>query len=140
MGKTEKQLADLISKKLQLSIRTGREFVRRLLELVREDLQKTGWSELRGLGTFAVHLRPGRDTIHPTTKKPVHIPDRKAIRFRASKDVKDMIQSGVVKPKPKKPTPVPAPVPVREPEQPKAKARRRKKAPEVAVETDSPDL
>jgi nucleoid DNA-binding protein len=49
MGKTEKELADLISKRLGLTIRTGREFLQMLLELVREDLEKTGRSELRGL-------------------------------------------------------------------------------------------
>ena len=54
---------------------------------------------LRGLGTFAVHQRPARDTFHPKTGEPVHIPERKAIRYRASKELKDMINE----PPPKKP-------------------------------------
>ena len=91
MGKTEKELADAISRKLKLSVRTGREDLRLLLSMVREDLQETGRSELRGLGTFAVHQRPARDTFHPKTGEPVHIPERKAIRYRASKELKDLI-------------------------------------------------
>jgi nucleoid DNA-binding protein len=93
MGKTEKQLADLISKQLNLKIRTGREFVQLLLEKVREDLKETGRSELRGLGIFAVHTRPARDTTHPKTGQPVHIKERKAIRYRASKELKELINA-----------------------------------------------
>ncbi len=99
MGKTEKELADAISRKLKLSVRTRREYLRLLLTMVREDLRETGRSELRGLGTFAVHQRPARDTFHPKTGEPVHIPERKAIRYRASKELKDMINE----PPPKKP-------------------------------------
>ena len=165
MGKTEKELADQISKNLKLPLRTGREFLRQLLDLVREDLEKTGRSELRGLGTFAVHNRPGRDTIHPVTKKTVHIPDRRAIRYRASKDVKELIQSFHPLPKPpkepkQKPKPEPNPVPVPGSETPKpetpvakapkakvhrrkkvkAKVHRPKKVSGRTVEPDSPDL
>ena len=102
MGKTEKELADAISHQLKLSVRTGREYLRLLLSMVREDLRETGRSELRGLGTFAVHDRPARDTFHPTTGAPVHIPPRKAIRYRASKEVKDLINQPPAPP-PKKP-------------------------------------
>lgn len=98
MGKTEKELADELSRKLNLSVRTGREYLKLLLEMVRKDLHETGRSELRGLGTFAVHTRPARDTVHPKTGAPVHIPERKAIRYRASKELKDLINQ----PPPKK--------------------------------------
>jgi len=91
MGRTEKTLADAIAKELGLTIVTGRAFLHRLLELVREDLLLTGRSELRGLGTFAVHVRPARKTIHPKTHKPVYIPARKAVRYRASKELKELL-------------------------------------------------
>src|ERR1017187_4125715 len=101
MGRTEKQLADAISKELKLTILMGRAYMTRLLELIREDLHTSGRSELRGLGTFAVHNRPARDTVHPKTGKPVHIPARKAIRYRASKDVKDLINGPLLPPPPR---------------------------------------
>ena len=59
-GRTEKELADFISKRLNLTVRTGRKFLEMLLGLIREDLQKVGRSELRGLGTFAV-----QESVHP---------------------------------------------------------------------------
>jgi len=99
MGKTEKELADAISRKLKLSVRTGREYLRLLLSMVRDDLHDTGRSELRGLGTFAVHVRPARDTFHPKTGEPVHIPERKAVRYRASKELKELINQPPPPPK-----------------------------------------
>lgn len=99
MGRTQKQLADKISDELGLTIRLGRTFVQRFVELVREDLVLTGRSELRGLGTFAVYVRPARETTHPTTGQPVEIPERRSVRYRTSKDLKDALNP----PPPKKP-------------------------------------
>lgn len=102
MGRTEKQLADTISKELKLPIATGRTFIQRLLELVREDLHTTGRSELRGLGTFAVQDRPARDSFHPKTGKPVHIPGSKAVRYRTSKELKELLNGPAADPTPPK--------------------------------------
>ena len=103
MGKTEKELADAIARKLKLKRSTGRKYLQLLLSMVRDDLRETGRSELRGLGTFAVHSRPARDTFHPKTGEPVHIAEHRAIRFRASKELKEQINKPAEPPpKPKK--------------------------------------
>ena len=99
MGKTEKELADAISRKLKLKRTTGRKYLQLLLSMVRDDLRETGRSELRGLGTFAVHSRPARDTFHPKTGEPVHIPEHRAIRYRASKELKEQINQPPEPPK-----------------------------------------
>lgn len=91
MGRTQKQLADQISKEMKLTIREGRHFVQRLLELVQEDLVETGRSELRGLGTFAVYTRPPRETTHPVTGEPVQIRERRSVRYRTSKELKELV-------------------------------------------------
>lgn len=103
MGRTEKQLADAISKELKLTIATGRGFVQRMLEMIREDLHTTGRSELRGLGTFAVQDRPARDSFHPKTGKPIHIPGSKAVRYRTSKELKELLNGPPVEPDPPPP-------------------------------------
>lgn len=90
-GRTQKQLADEISKAMGLTVRQGREFVQRLLDLVQDDLVEKGRSELRGLGTFAVFTRPARETTHPVTGEPVHIPARRAVRYRTSKKLKERL-------------------------------------------------
>lgn len=87
MGRTQKVLADTISHELELPIRTGRRFLQRVLDLVADDLVYTGRSELRGLGTFAVHTRPGRLIHHPGTGQTIQVPPKKTVRFRTSKAV-----------------------------------------------------
>jgi len=93
MGRNQKQLADQIAKEMGLTLRQGREFLSRLLELVREDLVTTERCELRGLGTFAVYARPARKTTHPVTGEPVKIPARRGIRYRTSKQLKEMLNT-----------------------------------------------
>jgi len=97
MGRNQKQLADQIAKEMGLTLRQGREFLSRLLELVREDLVTTERCELRGLGTFAVYSRPARKTTHPVSGEPVKIPARRGIRYRTSKQLKEMLNSKPVK-------------------------------------------
>lgn len=91
MGRTQKELADQISKEMKFTIREGRHFVQRFLELVQEDLVTVGRSELRGLGTFAVYTRPARQTTHPVTGEPVQIPERRSVRYRTSKELKEQL-------------------------------------------------
>lgn len=91
MGRNQKQLADQISKEMDLTIRQGRHFVTRLLELIQEDLVGTGRCELRGFGTFATFMRPARDSVHPVTGEPVHIEARKSVRYRTSKELKEKL-------------------------------------------------
>lgn len=91
MGRTQKQLADQISKEMKITIREGRHFVQRFLELVQEDLVTVGRSELRGLGTFAAYTRPPRQTTHPVTGEPVQIRERRSVRYRTSKELKEQL-------------------------------------------------
>lgn len=102
MGRNQKELADVISNEMKLTIRQGRHFVTRLLELIQEDLVETGRSELRGLGTFAVFVRPARETIHPVTGKPAKIPERKGVRYRSSKKLKEQLNPKPARPAKKK--------------------------------------
>lgn len=84
MGRTQRQLAETVARELDISDRKGVLFLQRVLDLVADDLVETGRVELRGLGTFQVHLRPERQTTHPGTGKPVTVPERKGVRYRSS--------------------------------------------------------
>lgn len=115
MGRTQKQLADEISKTMGLTVRQGREFVQRLLGLIQDDLVQDGRSELRGLGTFAVFTRPPRETIHPVSGEHVHIPQRRSVRYRTSKELKGRLNLA----------PSPAAKPVVPPKQPGRRASKK---------------
>ena len=91
MGGNQKDLADKIAAEMKLSVRQGRAFVSRMLELIQLDLVEQGRCELRGLGTFAVFERPERHTTHPVTGEPVVIPARRGVRYRSSKKLKDLL-------------------------------------------------
>ena len=91
MACNQKTLADQLAAEMNLSIRQGRAFVSRLLDLIQEGLAEEGRCELRGLGTFAVFERPARQTIHPVTGEPVLIPARRGVRYRSSKQLKELL-------------------------------------------------
>jgi integration host factor subunit beta len=91
MGRHLRIMADTASAKLEIPLRTGREFLALLLEMIEHDVVYTGRLEIRGLGTFAVHRRPPRKVKHPKTGKPILIPARQAVRYRASKKLKERL-------------------------------------------------
>jgi integration host factor subunit beta len=93
MGRTQKMLADTVSRELEIPIRTGRRFLQRILDLVADDLVYTQRVELRGLGTFAVHDRPPRRTRHPKTGEPITIPGGKTVRYRTAAAIRRRLRS-----------------------------------------------
>jgi nucleoid DNA-binding protein len=50
--------------------------------------------ELRGLGTFETRERKARMRHDPRNMKPVHVPDRLAIVFKPSENLKKAINGG----------------------------------------------
>lgn len=91
MGRTKKVLADTISEELDLPLAIGRQFIQRVLDLISDDIVYTGRVELREFGTFITAWMPAHTTTHPATGKPVTIPKRKLVRFRASEQLKGRI-------------------------------------------------
>ena len=84
MGRTQRELAETVAAELGISGRLGRRFLQKVLELAADDLVETGRLELRGLGTFQVNERAGRETTHPVTGKPVIVPAHKGVLYRSS--------------------------------------------------------
>jgi len=91
MGRSQDILSDTISKELNLTVRTGRAFFKRLLELIREDIIFTGKADLRGLGSFTVIKRKPVNTTHPITGNPITIPEKKIVKFKTSKKIKILL-------------------------------------------------
>lgn len=84
MALTQQDLADALAAEFRLTKRASRRYLQRLLELVEDGLVEEGRLELRGLGIFAVHVRPRRQTTHPGTGQPITIPEKRAVRYRSS--------------------------------------------------------
>ena len=84
MGRTQRVIAETISKELKLDRSVGKRFLQRVIDLIADDIVFTGRFELRGVGIFYTTRRPAVHTIHPATGKPVLIPEKKILRFRSS--------------------------------------------------------
>ena len=94
MGRTQHQLAHAVSQEFGLTARAGRRLVRRLVQMVADDLVATGRIELRGLGTFSVHHRAAKETAHPQTSEPLTIPARRSVQYRASRALRRRLNPG----------------------------------------------
>ena len=95
MTLTQKEIADTLVKEFDFSVRQSQAVVARVVELVKNRLASDDQArcELRGLGIFATYVRPARDTFHPVTGEPVHIPERRGVRYRCSKELKDALNA-----------------------------------------------
>lgn len=86
--------ADLIGK---FSEETGstkvaaKGLIETLLSIISDGLKTEGKVTIPGFGVFAVSDRKERNGVNPKTGEKIKIPASKGIKFRASKDLKDIL-------------------------------------------------
>ncbi len=88
---SQRIIADTVSKELGLPLRTGRKFLRRVLELMCDDIVYTERLELRHLGIFHVTDRPHQTVSHPVTGELIYVPKKKVLNFRTSKVLREQL-------------------------------------------------
>lgn len=91
MGHTQNALADKIAKELDLPRQKGRKFLDRILETIADDIVYTGRIELKSIGTFSVTERPEQVINHPVTGQAIEVPEKKILRFRGSKAIRQRL-------------------------------------------------
>jgi integration host factor subunit beta len=69
--------------------------VKTLLDTMTHALAEGKRIELRGVGSFVLHHRPARAGRNPKTGAAIAIPTKKAIRFKAGKNLKNAV-NGIV--------------------------------------------
>ena len=72
-----------VAEKAGLTKVDARKAVETFAEVVAEQLKKGEKVALLGFGTFSVAAKPAREGINPATKQKIHIPARKAVKFKA---------------------------------------------------------
>lgn len=85
------KLRDITSRvgdKLDLPATTVGQVLDTTLELLFEDLVRTGRLEWRGFGTFTVRSYPARRIHNPSTHQVVSLPERKSITFKPSTNLR----------------------------------------------------
>ena len=65
-----------------------------LVELAKKQLKSKGEFVLPGLGVLVVRVRKATTGRNPRTGEKINIPRKKVVRFRAYKDVRELLNPG----------------------------------------------
>lgn len=86
------QLSEAVGKATGLSKKQSINAVNAVTELIAGELRRSGKVSLTGFGTFDVATRRARVGVNPRTGQRINIPATKVARFRAGKELKNMIK------------------------------------------------
>jgi len=81
MNKTE--LVNAVAKQANLTQDQAKAAVNATLDSIADAIKSEDKVTLLGFGTFSVSERAERKGINPATKQKIHIPARKAVKFKA---------------------------------------------------------
>ena len=90
MNKAE--LVRKIAEKTGMSQAKTRKFLDTFIEVMEEELARGGEVKLLGFGIFRVVKRKGRKGTNPRTRKPIKIPAKKVVKFRAGKKLAEVVK------------------------------------------------
>ncbi len=93
---TRDQMVEGVMRSAGISKANVNRFYDGLVELARKQLLTNKEFVLPGLGVLRVRTRAARVARNPRTGEKVNVPRKKVVRFRAYKDLRDMLNPGLV--------------------------------------------
>lgn len=78
------QLVKEVAGRAKVPVKTAKAVVDATLQVIKGALQKGDRVQLVGFGSFFVRQTKARTVRNPQTKKPMQVPAKKVIRFKAS--------------------------------------------------------
>lgn len=90
MNKTE--FIATVAEKAGLSKVDAKKAVEAFAGTVSSELKSGGKVALLGFGVFSVLEKAARNGVNPKTKEPIHIPSRKAVKFKAGAELSDLVK------------------------------------------------
>ncbi|MEO0179852.1 MAG: HU family DNA-binding protein [candidate division WOR-3 bacterium] len=87
----KQQLINTIASKAGITKKDAGRALDAFINAVKETLKKGEEIRLVGFGTFQVRKRAARPGRNPQTKKPIQIPAKKVPAFRASSELKKIV-------------------------------------------------
>jgi DNA-binding protein HU-beta len=87
-------LVKAIATKASLNQATAQKALESMLDTFKDTLKKGDKIQLIGFGSFEVAKRAARNGVNPQTKKTISIPAKKVVKFKAGKELKDMVAKG----------------------------------------------
>lgn len=88
----KKELLNVLSEKLGIKKIETEKFLDTLEEIITKELKKGEDFTLGKLGTFKVKDRAEKNGVNPKTGEKIVIPARKAVTFKASKNLSTLIK------------------------------------------------
>ncbi len=90
---TKSQLIQAISARMRLSATDAETAVNAVLGEISEALGRGDRVELRGFGSFGTKIRKAREGRNPKTGQAVLVPEKRAVFFKAGKEMKERVDS-----------------------------------------------
>jgi DNA-binding protein HU-beta len=87
-------LVKAIATNADLNQATAQSALESMLETFKDTLKKGDKIQLIGFGSFEVAKRAARKGVNPQTKKVINIPEKKVVKFKAGKELKEMVAKG----------------------------------------------
>ncbi|QSF13426.1 HU family DNA-binding protein [Mycoplasma sp. Mirounga ES2805-ORL] len=88
---TKKEFVIELAEKMNVPVRVVNEFLDSFVFLLKEKLIAEEKVQLSQLGTFETKVRQGRETVNPFTMEPISVPEKRVIKFTASKYLRDLV-------------------------------------------------
>jgi DNA-binding protein HU-beta len=83
-----------IATNADLNQATAQKALESMLDTFKDTLKKGDKIQLIGFGSFEVAKRAARKGVNPQTKKTISIPAKKVVKFKAGKELKEMVAKG----------------------------------------------
>lgn len=92
---TKKELVDRIADRTRTKRVVVKQIVQEFLDGVISELGEGNRLEFRDFGVFEVKHRAAREAQNPKTMETVHVPPRRAVKFKAGRMMKIKLQAGM---------------------------------------------
>ncbi len=90
---TTNDIVDRLYNELNITKKETKRLLGRILNLWVDQLESDQNFTIPGLGTFGTHTRESHVSYNPYYQAYMHIPPKKVIDFKASRDLKTLIES-----------------------------------------------
>jgi len=92
---TKSEIIEYLAEEHDMQKADVRRCVQGTLDLIRETIATEGRIELRNFGIFEVETREARKGINPRTREEVFIPEKRVVKFKEGKLLREMVQGKV---------------------------------------------
>lgn len=87
-----KTTIDEIATQFNITKKLSKEVIDAVVLSFEKNLVAEGQLKIVGLGSFKIEAKPARNGVNPKTQEKIVIPERKTVKFKVTKTLKEAIQ------------------------------------------------